>query len=213
MKILLRFTLRAVGGPRALYRDDQGIETLLVREPGGTELSEQIRTMLLDAKRGMPISHATELLLFAASRAQLVQEVIEPALKRNAIVICDRFTDSTIAYQGYGRGIDFALIDKLNSIATGGLKPQMTVLFDLDSSEGLARLHPGGHDRLEREALDFHLRVRAGYLTLAKADLERWRVLDAGKPFSVVQDELGKILIEFAGKKYNLSGLLEKSLN
>ena len=111
------------------------------------------------------------------------------------------------------------LIDELNQISTSGLRPELTILFDIESSEGLSRLHPGGHDRLERETLEFHLKVRQGYLTLAKAEPTRWRVLDARKPLSVVQNEFRKLLVEnipkLAGSAYklDLSGLLEKSVN
>ena len=154
----------------------------------------------------------SELLLYQADRAQHVAEIIEPELQAGKLVICDRYIHSTIAYQGYGRGIDFALIDQLNMIATGGLMPELTILFDIDSSEGLARLHPGGHDRLEREALEFHLKVRQGYLELARKQPDRWRVLDAGKPLSQVQSELRRLFFEQLSGKYDLEGFLEKGV-
>ncbi len=145
---------------------------VITRDPGGTPLGKQIRRILLNPEN--PVQPITELLLYQADRAQHVAEIIKPALESGKLVICDRYVDSTIAYQGYGRGIDFTLIDELNLIATGGLMPEMTILFDIESSEGLARLHPGGHDRLEREALEFHLKVRQGYLELVKKQPNRW---------------------------------------
>ena len=133
---------------------------------------------------------------------------IIPEEAAGKIVLSDRFTDSTLAYQGYGRGIDLPVIEELTAIATLGLKPEMTILFDIESSDGLARLHPGGHDRLEREALEFHLKVRQGYLELSKKEPERWRVLDASKPLSVVQTEFRKLFVDKLNGKYDLAGLV-----
>jgi dTMP kinase len=182
--------------------DIMGIKHVVTRDPGGTPLGRQIRRILLNPEN--PVHPVTELLLYQADRAQHVSELIMPALESGALVICDRYTDSTIAYQGYGRNLDLKLIDDLNQI------------FDIESSDGLSRLHPGGHDRLEREALEFHLKVRQGYLTLAKAEPTRWRVLDASKPLSTVQNELRKLFAENLSKtksKLDLSGLLEKSVS
>lgn len=187
--------------------DAIGCKHIVTRDPGGTPLGRQIRRILLSPEN--PVSPVTELLLYQADRAQHVSEVILPSLKAGTLVLCDRYIDSTMAYQGYGRGIDFALIEELNEIATGGLRPELTILFDIDSGEGLGRLHPGGHDRLEREAIDFHHRVRAGYHELCKQEPERWRILDAAKPLSVVQAELRRILVEKFGEKHNLSQLLK----
>ena len=187
--------------------DTLGIPHLITRDPGGTPLGRQIRRILLNPEN--PINPVTELLLYQADRAQHVSEVILPALEAGTLVICDRYTDSTIAYQGYGRNLDIKLIDELNAISTCGLRPELTILFDLESSDGLARLHPGGHDRLEREALEFHLKVRQGYLTLAQREPERWRILDASKPMSVVQTEFRKILLESLGAKFKLNGLVD----
>jgi dTMP kinase len=178
----------------------------LTRDPGGTPLGKQIRRILLNPEN--PVTPIAELLLYQADRAQHVQEVILPRLKEGHLVICDRYTDSTMAYQGYGRGIDLPVIEELTAIATLGLKPEMTILFDIESSDGLARLHPGGHDRLEREALEFHLKVRQGYLELAKKEPERWRVLDASKPLSVVQSEFRKLFVDKLNGKYDLAGLI-----
>ncbi len=187
--------------------DTLGIPHLITRDPGGTPLGRQIRRILLNPEN--PVNPVTELLLYQADRAQHVSEVILPALQAGTLVICDRYTDSTIAYQGWGRGLDLKLIDELNAISTQGLRPELTILFDLESSDGLARLHPGGHDRLEREALEFHLKVRQGYLNLAKEEPKRWRTLDASKPMSTVQSEFRKILLDNLAPKFKLTGITD----
>jgi dTMP kinase len=173
---------------------DQGIETLLVREPGGTELSEQIRTMLLDAKHKAPVSHAAELLLFAASRAQLVQEVIEPALKRNAIVICDRFIDSTIAYQGYGRGLPLAYITSVNDLATGGLIPDITFLIDIPINLAIHRRKGMGDDRMESESRLFFSHVADGYMALAKDHPDRIHVIDGSDSMEDIHHNIARLV-------------------
>ena len=176
------------------FLQDEGIDHVITRDPGGTSLGKPIRRILLDAKS--VIGSVTELLLYEADRAQNVSEIIMPALAQGKVVFCDRYTDSTLAYQGFGRGIDLDLIRQLNEVATQGLKPVRTILFDIESSAGLARLHPSGHDRLEREALDFHHKVRHGYLELSQKDPQRWRKLDAAAAMHVVQDELRKFVME-----------------
>lgn len=165
----------------------RGIDHLVTRDPGGTPLGKKIRRILLTP--GLEVSPRAELLLYQADRAQHVEELILPALNAGKLVICDRYTDSTVAYQGFGRGIDFDLIENLNQIATGGLKPQFTFLFDLPSEEGLSRRHPAGYDRMEREAMDFHHRVRQGYLTMAHKEPERFYIVDASRPLSAVQQD------------------------
>jgi dTMP kinase len=187
--------------------DALGIRHVITRDPGGTPLGRQIRRILLNPEN--PVNPMAELLLYQADRSQHVSEVIVPALEAGVLVICDRYIDSTLAYQGYGRGIDFKLIEELNTISTGGLRPELTILFDLESEDGLARLHPGGHDRLEREALDFHLKVREGYLTLAANEPKRWRILDASKPMSIVQDDLRKVFAENLGSRLKLVNLVD----
>ena len=164
------------GGLERLARSG-GREVVTCREPGGTHLGERLREALLghDAE---PPDRVAELLVFTAARAQLVSEVIRPALDRGAIVICDRYIDSTIAYQHHGRGIARADVDAANAVATGGLLPDLTVLLDLPPYEGLRRVGRVG-DYLEREPLDFHRRVRAGYLAEAEQHPGRWLVLDA----------------------------------
>lgn len=186
------------------HLESLGHKHIVTRDPGGTALGRQIRRILLHPET--PVCALTELLLYEADRAQHVSEVIVPALESGQLVLCDRYTDSTLAYQGFGRELDFTLIREINAIASSNLKPDLTILFDIDSSAGLARLHPSGHDRLEREALEFHQRVRDGYLRLASEEPDRWRILDAAKPMSVVQDVLRKILYE----RFALSGLVEK---
>jgi len=157
---------------------EEGIETILVREPGGTEVSEQIRSLVLDAKHHEKLSHETELLLFAASRAQLVKEIIEPALAREAIVICDRFTDSTIAYQGYGRGLPLAYIRTINDLATGGLIPDVTFMIDVPLDLAVRRRKGMGDDRMEAESRLFFSHVIQGYMALAQKHPDRVHVID-----------------------------------
>ncbi|MBY0357066.1 MAG: dTMP kinase [Candidatus Obscuribacterales bacterium] len=180
------------------YLQDENIDHVITRDPGGTSLGKPIRRILLSAES--VIGPVTELLLYEADRAQNVSEIIIPALEAGKVVFCDRFTDSTIAYQGYGRSIDLKLIDMLNSVASQGLVPKRTILFDIESSAGLARLHPSGHDRLEREAIEFHQKVRHGYLELAQANPERWRIIDAAMPMSKVQEDLKNLVMEALGR-------------
>lgn len=182
--------------------EELGVPHVTTRDPGGTELGKKIRSILL--KTESMVAPMAELLLYEADRAQHVAEIIRPALEAGKLVMCDRYIDSSIAYQGYGRQVDIKLIEDLNELATGGLKPELTILFDIQSEDGLSRLHPGGHDRIEREAVDFHHRVRDGYLKLAEAEPDRWRILDASKPLSTVHAELVKILQAKLGKKHKI---------
>lgn len=151
-------------------------EVLLVEEPGGTSVGDVIREVLLD--KGSRIDPLTELLLYEASRSQLVQEVIKPALEEGKVVIADRYSISSLAYQGYGRGIDLKLIKELNKIATAGLEPDMVFLLDLPAEEGLVRV--GRRDRIESAEIEFHHRVRRGYLKLI-AQHERGYLIDGRK--------------------------------
>jgi dTMP kinase len=168
---------------RALYRqlNRLAIPAILIHEPGSTVLGEKL-TRLLKWARGTSISPMTELMLFNASRAQLMDEVVRPALQTGKIVICDRYTDSTIAYQGYGRRVDIETIRKVNSLATGTLKPDLTVLLDISPEAGFARKTGQEPDRFEQEDRAFHRRVRAGYLKLAEEEPRRWLVIDAALP-------------------------------
>jgi len=179
--------------------DAAKVPYVLTRDPGGTPLGKQVRHILL--KPGNPVAPMAELLLYQADRAQNVAEVILPGLKAGKLVICDRYIDSSIAYQGYGRDLDLALIEQLNNMSTQGLKPELTLLFDIESEKGLGRLHPGGHDRMEKEAIEFHHKVRQGYLTLAKQEPERWRIIDATKALITVQEEMVSLIAEHMASK------------
>lgn len=167
----------------------RGRDVLVTREPGGTRLGEAVRRLLLDVKNA-EMTGETEALLYAAARAQCVREVIAPALRRGAVVLCDRFADSTLAYQGYGRGLDLEPLRRINDLATGGLYPALTVVLDLPVDKARLRLPDGRRDRLEREAADFHERVRAGYLALATAAPEAYLVLEADLPVSVLAERI-----------------------
>ncbi|MBM4445199.1 MAG: dTMP kinase [Chloroflexi bacterium] len=164
---------------RALYRRlaRSGVSVMLTREPGGTPLGEQTRRQLKRAQ-DLPISPLAELFLVAAARAQLVREAIRPGLERNITVICDRYTDSTLAYQGYGRGLDLDAIRTVNDIASGGLAPDLVVLLDIPVDVGLARKKAPGRDRFESAGTAFHHRVRRGYRAMARADRKRWLMVD-----------------------------------
>jgi len=155
-----------------------GVEPVLAREPGGTKVGERIRQVLLDpASAGM--TARTELLLMVASRAQLVAEVVRPALAADRVVLCDRFADASVAYQGHGRGLGQELVDRLNAVALEGLVPDLTLLCLLPPEQGLARIGGRAPDRLDAERLEFHQRVHAGYLALAAQEPRRFRVVDA----------------------------------
>ena len=162
----------------------RNVLAILTREPGGTILGAEIRKAL-KKEREISISPEAELLLFAASRAQLISEVIRPALEEGKVVICDRFGYSTIAYQGYGRGLSLNTIEMVNSLATQNLKPDIVVLLDLLSEEGLARKQDL-RDSFELEELSFHRRVREGYLKAAATEPDRWLVIDASLPRRII---------------------------
>lgn len=157
---------------------EQRREVVALREPGGTPISEKIRALLLDPENA-EMADECELLLYEASRAQLVREVIEPALLRGAIVVCDRFYDSTHAYQHGGRGLSDALVSRANELGCCGLSPDVTLVLDIDPAAALARATAQGADRLEAEGLAFQQRVRKDYLALAKANPARVCVVDA----------------------------------
>jgi dTMP kinase len=164
---------------RALYRrlSRDGFRAVLTREPGGTRLGEKVRHHLkwTDETRISPLA---ELFLIATARAQLVSEIIRPELEKGKTVICDRFTPSTLAYQGYGRGLDLDALRAVNDIATDGLFPDLIVLLDTPVEAGLSRKKSKERDRFESESLAFHARVRRGYLEMAKADPDGWLVVD-----------------------------------
>ena len=174
----------------------QGFELLTTREPGGTSIGDQIRQVLFDLKN-KTMNPRTEILLFQASRAQLVEEIIRPALKSGTIVICDRYADSTLAYQGYGHGVDLDMLREIVSFATGGLKPDLTIFLDIPVEEGLKRRNKGGDwNRLDDYDLAFHRRVRAGYTELIAAEPKRWMVVNAAQPPKAVSAELQKVVLE-----------------
>lgn len=158
----------------------QGYVTVETREPGGTPLAEKVRTVLLD-RWTEPIAPETEAFLIFAARRQHVAQVIQPALANSAIVLCDRFSDSTLAYQGYARGLGLSMLRSLNRLATDAVTPDLTFVFDLSVAKGLARRRSSAEqNRLDRETMQFHEKVRAGFLDLAKQDPRRMKVIPAG---------------------------------
>lgn len=170
------------------YLERRGVNVTALREPGGTLLGEQIRDILLNDADGRRVEPMAELYLYSACRTELVEEVIRPALGQRRTVICDRYVDSTVAYQGYGRGLDIDTVKAINRSAVAGVMPDVTIVIDMDPAAGIKRAWSrieerkleGGpcEDRFEKEALDFHTRVRDGYLAIAKAEPERVRVVD-----------------------------------
>ena len=183
------------------YLTARGKSCRSTREPGGTSLGELIRRVLLEVGKQTIIS-PTELFLYLADRAQHIHEVIAPAFERGQIVLCDRHTDSTLAYQGYGRGIDLELLRSLNDIASQGIKPDLTLLFDCPVEIGLSRtaqrkfqaVSGPSEDRFEQEKIEFHERVRAGFLELARAEPHRFRIIDATRPAAEVTQEIKKLI-------------------
>ncbi len=168
---------------RALWRklSRLGIPTVLTHEPGGTDLGNQLRRVLKKGRQDK-ISPIAELFLFAACRIQLVTEVIRPSLQQGKVVICDRFYDSTTAYQGYGRELNLDTVKKTNDLATQGTKPDLTIFLDIPTQTGLSRKQSMTNDRFEAENIAFHNKVRAGYLKLAAEEPGRWLVIDATLP-------------------------------
>lgn len=165
----------------------RGCDVLALREPGGTAIGEAVREVLLHHRGDASMDARAELLLFCASRAQLVAERIEPHLRAGGVVLCDRFSDSTLAYQGYGRGLDLAVLGSLLAFATRGISPDLTLYFDVAPEIGLQRrAQDGGVNRLDAESLEFHRRVRQGYVELMAADATRWVRIDGAAPLSEV---------------------------
>lgn len=175
----------------------QGYQVVVTREPGGTPIGDEIRNTLL--RLGNTAMHpTTEILLFQASRAQHVQELILPALRTGKVVLCDRFSDSTLAYQGYGHQTDLAELAQIVRFATGGLQPDLTVLLDVDIEVGLQRrsADKGNWNRLDAKEEAFHRRVRDGYLKMAAEDPERWVVVDASLPIVQVEAHVRQVVHE-----------------
>ena len=176
--------------------EQQNVPAVLTHEPGGTALGDEIRKAL-KKKRSSFISPQAELFLLAASRVQLLAEIIRPALEEGKVVVCDRFTHSTLVYQGYGRGLDLTIVETVNNIATQDLKPDLTILLDISPEQGLARKR-SLKDRFELEDLSFHRRVREGYVKIAAAEPDRWLVIDASLPkhkiAEIIRDRVSKLL-------------------
>ncbi len=172
----------------------EGYKTVLTEEPGGTPIGRRIREVLLEVEH-KEMHQITELLLYNASRCQHINEMILPAINAGKVVITDRFSDSTLAYQGYGRGIDLKLIETLDRIVTGGLKPDLTLLLDIDVETGLRRNRGANKvDRIELEDIDFHNRVRSGYLDLARKEPERIRVINASGDIEEIKGQIIEIV-------------------
>ncbi|HEV8338883.1 MAG TPA: dTMP kinase [bacterium] len=194
----LEGTGKSTHGPAlAAHLRERGLEVLHTREPGGTPIGERIRSVLLDETH-REMSAETEMLLFAASRAQFVREVVRPALDRGMTVLSDRYVDASLAYQGYGRGLDVAVVRRVNDVATGGLLPDLTILLDIDPAAGLDRARAGKGDgtgrgdRLEQEAPAFYQRVREGFLRLAAESPQRFVVIEA----SGAIEDVGRRIVE-----------------
>lgn len=165
-----------------------------IREPGGTAISEKIREILLNVDNDHITTH-TEAILYAAARSQVVEQLIRPSLQQGKIVLADRYLDSTIAYQGFGRGLELQFLQTLNHLCTGGLVPHATILLDIDPELGEKRRQNEKADRLEKEGREFQARVRQGYLQLAQEDPERFFVVDAGRTLTeVVDDAVGCLM-------------------
>ena len=184
------------------YLLQKGYKVLLVREPGGEKIAEKIRKILLSSKNSN-LTPLAELFLYNASRSQLIQGVILPALKDNKIVICDRFFDSTLAYQGYGRGLDKSMISYFNRIAAYGLMPDLTILIDLAPIVALKRKGQAGmvKDRLEQENLNFRKKVRSGYLRIASTNRKRFRIIHAKENTKDTWLAIKKVVDEFLKNK------------
>ena len=193
------------------YLTARGTKCLSTREPGGTSLGKMIRQIVLQVGE-REVAWPTELFLYLADRAQHVAEVIQPALRSGMLVLCDRFMDSTVAYQGYGRGVDLAMLRRLNDIASWGIVPDLTFLLDCPVEIGSSRTRqrfqtassvtrapdaePEGLDRFERERLDFHEKVRQGFLEIARAEKDRFVILDARQSVAQLHDEIKRVVEE-----------------
>jgi dTMP kinase len=183
--------------PLAEWLQGLGCKVHTAREPGGTLISEQIRSILHDLKNTEMYPH-TETLLYQAARAQIVEQVLRPKLADGWIVLCDRYADSTLAYQGYGHQQALDEVRALVRYATGGLLPDLTLLLDVDVETGLSRRQKGGGEwnRLDAYQLEFHRRVRDGYLEMARQEPERWVLVDASQPWKMVQEALRNAIMK-----------------
>ncbi len=181
----------------ASFLKERGCDVVCTREPGGTKIGDQIRQVLV-CMENVELHPRTEILLFQAARAQLVEELILPSLKQGKVVLCDRYGDSTLAYQGYGHGLDLQMLKKLLAFSTDGLYPDLTLLLDIDVVAGLQRRKQSGGEwnRLDAYAIAFHQRVREGYHMLAEEEPQRWRSIDASQTFEKVQQDLRELVIQ-----------------
>lgn len=179
--------------------EHKGLEVVKTQEPGGTKIGAMIRKILLDPKNKV-IDPMTELMLYEASRAQHLREIILPAIKYGKVVLCDRFSDSTVAYQGYGRGLNLESIKRLDILLTGGLRPSLTILLDIDPEKGLIRAKRRGigsflrEGRMEREGLSFHKKVREGYLKIAQEEVDRVKIINADASIEHVQRRIIEVV-------------------
>ena len=187
--------------PTAEFLRKQGYIVHLAREPGGTDIGDQVRDILMKMENTSMLPR-TETLLFCAARAQLVEEIIQPHLKKGEVVLLDRYADSTLAYQGYGHENDIDLIKKVLAFATGGLAPDFTFLFDLDPEIGLQRRQNGGGEwnRMDAYQLQYHRRVRQGYIAMARENPVRWQIIDANQSPVVVQSSIKTSLLLYLSK-------------
>ncbi len=177
----------------------QGHDVICTREPGGTKIGDQIREVLVRMDN-VELHPRTEILLFLSARAQLVEELVLPSLADGKIVICDRYGDSTLAYQGYGHGLDLEKLRMMLEFATDGLKPDLTILLDVDVLVGLKRKKAKDEwNRLDAYEISFHERVREGYHRLAEQDKKRWRIVDASQSPEIVQEQIRQLVIEAMG--------------
>ncbi|MDP5017138.1 MAG: dTMP kinase [Dolichospermum sp.] len=177
------------------WLESLNISVVLTREPGGTELGKDLRALLLEKSPNRPIGEVTELLLYAADRAQHIEEELKPNLATGKFILCDRYIDSTIAYQGYGRGLNMSIINQLNQIATGGLASDLTIWLDVDVEVGLSRKRGQAKlDRIEQETIAFHRRVQQGYTELAASNPSRILRIDGSGSQDFVQQSIQEIL-------------------
>lgn len=184
----------------ARFLEGEGYQVVRTREPGGTKISDQIRAVLTDLGN-KELHPRTEILLFLAARAQLVEQVIKPALAEGKLVLCDRYGDSTLAYQGYGHGLDLEALRNMLAFATDGLKPDLTVYLDIDVEAGLQRKRRVDEwNRLDAYEISFHQRVRDGYHQLIALEPERWAMVDAALPKDEVQSQIRKVVMAKLGR-------------
>jgi dTMP kinase len=176
-----------------------GLTVVLTREPGGTEIGDQIRTVLHDTGNTAMLP-TSEILLYSAARAQIVGQLIRPALVAGQVVVCDRYADSTLAYQGYGRGLDLDVLRYITAFATGGLRPDLTLMLDVDVEAGLTRKRAAFRaqqdelNRMDQQTMDFYSRVREGYRTLVAQEPGRWVVIDAARDIVAIQNEIQAVV-------------------